>query len=65
MSGPGYYVRDVPWVMYFYKSYGIHGTWWHNNFGTPMSAGCVNMTIPDAEWMYSWAQLGTIVKVHY
>lgn len=65
MSGPGYYIRDVPWVMYFYKSYGIHGTWWHNNFGTPMSAGCVNMTIPDAEWMYGWASVGTIVKVHY
>lgn len=65
MSGPGYYVRDVPWVMYFYKNYGIHGTWWHNNFGTPMSAGCVNMTIADAEWMYSWATIGTVVKVHY
>ena len=65
MSGPGYYIKDVPWVMYFYQSYGIHGTWWHNNFGTPMSAGCVNMTIPDAEWMYGWTSVGTIVKVHY
>jgi lipoprotein-anchoring transpeptidase ErfK/SrfK len=65
MSGVGYYIRDVPWVMYFYQSYGIHGTWWHNNFGTPMSAGCVNMTIADAEWMYNWASVGTIVKVHY
>lgn len=65
MSGVGYYIENVPWVMYFYRDYGIHGTWWHNNFGTPMSAGCVNMTIPDAEWMYGWASIGTIVKVHY
>lgn len=65
MSGPGYYIEDVPWVMYFYGDYGIHGTWWHNNFGTPMSAGCVNMSIPDAQWMYQWASVGTIVKVHY
>jgi lipoprotein-anchoring transpeptidase ErfK/SrfK len=65
MSGPGYYLRDVPWVMFFYKDYGIHGTWWHNNFGTPMSAGCVNMSIPDADWMFHWASVGTIVKVHY
>ena len=65
MSGPGYYIQDVPWVMYFYQSYGIHGTWWHNNFGTPMSAGCVNMTIDDAKWMYGWASVGTIVNVHY
>ncbi|MEX1247037.1 MAG: L,D-transpeptidase [Anaerolineales bacterium] len=65
MSGPGYSLPNVPWVMYFYKDYGIHGTWWHNNFGTPMSAGCVNMTIDDAQWMYGWASVGTIVKVHY
>lgn len=65
MSGPGYYIRDVPWVMYFYRDYGIHGTWWHNNFGQPMSSGCVNMTIADAQWMYQWASVGTIVNVHY
>lgn len=65
MSGPGYYLPNVPWVMYFYKDYGIHGTWWHNNFGTPMSAGCVNMTIDDAEWMYEFASVGTTVMVHY
>jgi lipoprotein-anchoring transpeptidase ErfK/SrfK len=65
MSGPGYYIQDVPWVMYFYEDYGLHGTWWHNNFGTPMSAGCVNMTIADAEWLYSWASVGTVVNVHY
>ncbi len=46
MSGPGYYLPDVPYVMYFYKDYGLHGTYWHNNFGTPMSHGCVNLTIP-------------------
>jgi lipoprotein-anchoring transpeptidase ErfK/SrfK len=65
MSGPGYYIENVPWVMYFYGDYGIHGTWWHNNFGTPMSAGCVNMTIADAQWMYNWASIGTVVYVHY
>jgi lipoprotein-anchoring transpeptidase ErfK/SrfK len=65
MSGPGYYIEDVPWVMYFYGDYGIHGTWWHNNFGTPMSAGCVNMTIEDAQWIYNWASMGTVVQVHY
>jgi lipoprotein-anchoring transpeptidase ErfK/SrfK len=65
MSGPGYSIPNVPWVMYFYKSYGIHGTWWHNNFGNPMSAGCVNMTVDDALWMYNWASVGTVVDVHY
>ncbi len=65
MSGPGYYLPDVPWVMYFFEDYGFHGTYWHNNFGTPMSHGCVNLTIPDSEWLYNWASYGTTVKVHY
>jgi lipoprotein-anchoring transpeptidase ErfK/SrfK len=65
MSGPGYYLRDVPWVMFFYGDYGLHGTYWHNNFGVPMSRGCVNLTIDDAAWLFSWASVGTVVNVHY
>ncbi len=64
MTGPGYYLPDVPYVMYFYKDYGLHGTYWHNNFGTPMSHGCVNLTISDAEWLYNFASVGTVVNVH-
>ena len=65
MSGPGYYLPNVPYVMYFYKGYGLHGTYWHNNFGTPMSHGCVNLRTSDAEWLYNWASVGTVVNVHY
>jgi lipoprotein-anchoring transpeptidase ErfK/SrfK len=65
MSGPGYYLPDVPYVMYFYQGYGIHGTYWHNNFGHPMSHGCVNTPTPDAQWLYNWAEVGTLVNVHY
>jgi len=65
MSGPGYYLTNVPYTMYFYKGYGLHGTYWHNNFGTPMSHGCVNLTIPDAEWLYNFSAVGTVVNVHY
>jgi hypothetical protein len=65
MAGPGYYLPDVPYVMYFYRGYGLHGTYWHNNFGTPMSHGCVNFTIEDAGWLFDFAQVGTTVNVHY
>jgi lipoprotein-anchoring transpeptidase ErfK/SrfK len=65
MSGPGYYLPDVPYIMYFYKSYGLHGTYWHHNFGTPMSHGCVNLQTDDAAWLYNWASVGTVVNVHY
>jgi lipoprotein-anchoring transpeptidase ErfK/SrfK len=65
MSGPGYHLTNVPYTMYFYKGYGLHGTYWHNNFGVPMSHGCVNLSIPDAQWLYNWAFEGTEVNVHY
>jgi lipoprotein-anchoring transpeptidase ErfK/SrfK len=65
MAGPGYYLANVPYVMYFYKGYGLHGTYWHNNFGNPMSHGCVNFRPDDAGWVYNWASVGTIVNVHH
>lgn len=65
MSGPGYDLPNVPHTMYFYRGYGIHGAYWHNNFGTPMSHGCVNLSLPDAEWFYNWASVGTKVVTHY
>jgi len=65
MSGPGYYLENVPYTMYFSGDYGIHGTYWHSNFGTPMSHGCVNMYTPDAAWLFDFAPYGTKVNVHY
>ena len=65
MSGPGYSLPNVPFTMFFYQGYAIHGTYWHNNFGTPMSHGCVNLSIPDAEWIYNFSSVGTLVNVHY
>lgn len=64
MAGPGYFLPAVPFTMYFYKGYSLHGTYWHHNFGHPMSHGCVNMYTPDAEWMFNFATVGTLVNVH-
>ncbi len=65
MTGPGYDLPGVPWVMYFYSGYAIHGAYWHNNFGQPMSHGCVNMNSGEAQMLYNWAPAGTEVYVHY
>ena len=65
MSGPGYSLDNVEWVMYFYAGYAFHGTWWHTNFGHPQSKGCINMTNADAKWFYDFASLGTPVHVRY
>lgn len=63
MAGPGYYLPDVPYTMYFYRDYGIHGTYWHDNFGTPMSHGCVNMITEEAGWLFNWSFVGIPVVV--
>jgi LysM repeat protein len=65
MSGTDFYLPNVPWVMYFYSGYAIHGAYWHNNFGRPMSHGCVNMRVSEAQMLYNWAAPGTEVYVHY
>lgn len=64
MSGADYYLPGVPYVMYFYEGYGLHGTYWHTNFGHPMSHGCVNFSPQDAKWLFNFASVGTIVSVH-
>jgi len=45
----------VPWDTYITDSgVALHGTYWHNDFGTPHSHGCINMSIPDAKWIFRW-----------
>jgi hypothetical protein len=66
-GGESWYVPDVPWVMYVVGGVALHGTYWHNQFGSGyrLSHGCINLGMDDAEWLYGWADVGTPVKVHY
>lgn len=50
-----YYLPNVPYAMFFKGDFGIHGTYWHQNFGQPMSHGCVNAPTPIAERLFYWA----------
>ena len=64
VSGEAYRVEDVPDVMYFTdEGHALHGAYWHQNFGTPMSHGCVNLPLDVSSWMYGWAPEGTGVTV--
>jgi lipoprotein-anchoring transpeptidase ErfK/SrfK len=63
MRGPDYDIPNVPWTMYFYQGYGIHGAFWHNNFGRVMSHGCVNLETQEAKWFFDFAPVGTPVRV--
>lgn len=54
-AGENYAIQAVPWVMYFQKGYGLHGTFWHKAFGRVQSHGCVNLSPADAERLFGWA----------
>lgn len=47
-----YSIEDVPYIMYFHKSYATHGAFWHRNYGMQMSHGCVNLAPLDAKWVF-------------
>lgn len=64
MRGVDYDTPDVPWTMYYSGGFAIHGAYWHNNFGTPVSHGCVNLRVPEAKALYEWAPMGTEVVVN-
>ena len=49
--GKHYEVKDVPWTQYFYRGYGLHGTFWHDRFGATASHGCVNLSAQDAKFL--------------
>ncbi len=62
-GAPGSYsLPGVPWTSFFIPEYGVafHGTYWHNNFGLPMSHGCVNMRNEDARWLFRWSTPGFV-----
>ena len=54
-ANESYAIQAVPWVMYFEKGYGLHGTFWHRAFGRVQSHGCVNLSPSDAERLFNWA----------
>ena len=61
---PKYYrLENVLYTQYFNGGEALHYAWWHNNFGTPMSYGCVNLRLSTARWFWDWATFGTRVVV--
>lgn len=65
MRGDGYDVPNVPYAMYYHGGYAIHGAYWHNSFGTPVSHGCTNVAPDHAQWLFEWAEIGTPIVIHY
>jgi len=55
LQGNEFDLPGVPWVCYIsWTGVSFHGTYWHNNYGTPQSHGCINLTPEAARWIYRW-----------
>lgn len=68
--GTYYYLPNVQYVMFFYNDktpkmdgYSFHEAYWHNNFGVPMSHGCINMKLAESKLLYEWADVGTKINI--
>jgi lipoprotein-anchoring transpeptidase ErfK/SrfK len=69
--GTYYYLPNVPYIMFFYNDqyakklgFSIHGAYWHNNFGKPMSHGCINMKPAEAAVIYNWAEVNLPITIY-
>ena len=48
-------MEEVPDILWFAPDVALHAAVWHDRFGTPVSHGCVNVSLADAEWLFRWA----------
>jgi lipoprotein-anchoring transpeptidase ErfK/SrfK len=57
LEGSEFDLPGVPWVCYIsWTGVSLHGTYWHNNYGTPQSHGCINLSPKAAKWIYRWTE---------
>ena len=56
LTDPGgyYFLPNVPDTQYYKAGgYAIHGTYWHDLFGTDQSHGCINVTWTDGAYLFN------------
>ena len=54
--GEEFELKDIPYVQYFEDGYALHAAYWHDDFGTPRSHGCLNLAPEDARWLFQWTE---------
>ena len=64
-NGECWYFPDVRWLTWFYRDFGFHTAYWHEDFGTPRSHGCINMKENEAKQVFDWLVRGDKVYIHY
>ncbi len=63
MASQGYDVPAVPYVLFYDGDFALHGAYWHNDFGFPVSHGCINLRVEDARWLFDWASVGMLIQI--
>lgn len=54
-TGNGWDTLGIAWTSLFSgEGVAIHSTFWHNNYGMPVSHGCVNASPEDSKWIWRW-----------
>jgi uncharacterized protein YraI len=65
LRGERWDIPGVPWLLAFKRGgFYIHSAYWHNDFGTPVSHGCVTLSVDNAQWLYDWTPVGTPIWIH-
>ncbi|MHB9033683.1 MAG: L,D-transpeptidase family protein [Anaerolineae bacterium] len=54
LTGPGYYLPDVPWVMLLTKDLLLDGAYWLDSFGAASQYGSINLSPEDAQRVFEW-----------
>jgi hypothetical protein len=49
-----FWIADVPHTQYFNAPFALHTAYWHESFGEPMSAGCINLSPRDGAFLFEW-----------
>ena len=58
-----YFLENVPYFMTYFGNLGLHGVYWHDQFGSPVSHGCINLSVTDARWLFDWVVLGNVLLI--
>lgn len=51
-----FWIADVPDTQYFRGPFAIHTTYWHEDFGMPKSAGCINVSPSDGRFLFGFTE---------
>lgn len=61
-----YDISNIYNTVYFtWEGHAFHYAYWHDDFGTRRSHGCLNMRLPDSALTYEFCQVGTRIDIHF